>query len=71
MGSFVTSISLSSSETLEFDDVIGAVLYEETRKRSNSNTSTSEAMMVRGRSKEKRFIRKKTLGQNPKGRRVS
>ena len=49
---FVTSISLSSSETLEFDDVIGALLSEETRKRSNSKTSTSEAMMVRGCSKE-------------------
>ena len=30
---FVTSISLSSSETLEFDDVVGALLSEETRKR--------------------------------------
>ena len=30
---FVTSISLSSSETLEFDDVVGAMLSEETRKR--------------------------------------
>ena len=29
---FVTSISLSSSETLEFDDVVGALLSEETRK---------------------------------------
>lgn len=55
---FFTSISLSSSETLEFDDVFGAMLSEETRKRSNLETSTSEAMMVRGRSKEKHFSQK-------------
>ena len=45
---FVTSIILSSSETLEFDDVVVAMLSEETRKRSNLETSTSEEMMVRG-----------------------
>ena len=37
---FVTSISLSISETLEFDDVVGAILSEETRKMSNLETST-------------------------------
>ena len=51
---FVTSISLSSSETIEFDDVVASLLSEETRRRSHSETSTSEAMMVRGRSKERR-----------------
>ena len=45
---FVTSISHSSSENLEFDDVVGAMLFEETRKRSNLETTTSKAMMVRG-----------------------
>ena len=45
---FVTSISFSSLETLEFYDVAGAMLSEETRKRSNLETSTSEAMVVRG-----------------------
>ena len=38
---FVTYISLSSSETIEFDDVVRALLSEETRKRSNADTSTS------------------------------
>lgn len=38
---FVTSISFSISETLEFDDVVGALLSKETRKRSNADTSTS------------------------------
>eukprot|EP00253_Pinus_taeda_P002744 PITA_02744 len=51
---FVTSISLSSLETIEFDDVVASVLSEETRRRSHFETSTSEAMMVRGRSKERR-----------------
>eukprot|EP00253_Pinus_taeda_P008927 PITA_08927 len=51
---FVTSISLYSSETIEFDDVVASLLSEETRRRSHSETSTSEAMMVRGRSKERR-----------------
>lgn len=45
---FVTSISLSSSKTLEFDDVVGAMMSKETRKRSNLETCTSEAILVRG-----------------------
>eukprot|EP00253_Pinus_taeda_P036197 PITA_36197 len=51
---FVTSISLSSSETIEFDDVVASLLSEETRRRSHYENSTSEAMMVIGRSKERR-----------------
>eukprot|EP00253_Pinus_taeda_P011556 PITA_11556 len=50
---FVTSMSLSSSETIEFDDVVASLLSEETRRKSHSKTSTSEAMMVRGRLKER------------------
>eukprot|EP00253_Pinus_taeda_P002282 PITA_02282 len=49
---FVTSISFSTSDIIEFDDVVGALLAEETRKRSNADTSTSEVMMARGRSRE-------------------
>eukprot|EP00253_Pinus_taeda_P017069 PITA_17069 len=51
---FVTSISLSSSETIKFDDVVSSLLSEETKRKSHSETSTSEAMMVRGRLKERR-----------------
>ena len=65
---FVTSISLSSSETLEFDDVVGALLSKETRKRSNSETSTSEAMMVRGRSKERCSSKHKNSRSKSKGK---
>eukprot|EP00253_Pinus_taeda_P027074 PITA_27074 len=42
---FVTSIILSSSETIEFDDVVASLLSEETRRKSHFETSTSEAMM--------------------------
>jgi len=38
---FVTSVSFSSSEYIEFDDIVGALLFEETRKKSNIETSTS------------------------------
>jgi hypothetical protein len=50
---FVTSISFSSIETIEFDDIVGALLSEETRKKSNLETSTSEALVVRGKLKER------------------
>jgi hypothetical protein len=50
---FVTSISFSSTKSIEFDDIVGALLSKETRKKSNIETSTSEAMVIRGRPKEK------------------
>lgn len=68
MWSFVTSISLSISETLEFDDVVGALLSKETRKRTNSETSTLEAMMTRGRSKERRFSKHNDSRSKSKGK---
>eukprot|EP00253_Pinus_taeda_P004912 PITA_04912 len=64
----VTSISLSSSETLEFDDVVASLLSEETRIRSNLETSTSEAMMVRGRTKERRCSRQSDSCSKSKGK---
>jgi len=50
---FVTSISFISTESIEFDVIVGALLSEETRKKSNLETSTSKAMVVRGRPKER------------------
>jgi hypothetical protein len=50
---FVTSISFSTTESIEFDVIVGALLSKETRKKTNSETSTSEAMMVKGRPKER------------------
>ena len=53
-GQFVSSISLSTTHTLEFDNVVGALLYEELRNKSSlAKTSSPEALVVRGRSKEK------------------
>ena len=65
---FVTSISLSSSETIEFDDVVASLLSEETRRRSNLETSTLEAMMVRSHSKERRFSRHNDSRSKSKGK---
>ena len=58
-GQVVSSISLSTTDTLEFDNVVGALLYEELRKKSSLETSSPEALVVRGRSKEK--------GENERG----
>jgi len=65
---FVTSLSISSSETIEFDDLVASLLSEETRRRSHLETSTSEAMMVRGRSKERRSSRPSDSRSKSKGK---
>jgi hypothetical protein len=48
----VTSISFSSTDVLDYDSIVGALLAKEMRKKSSKETSTSEAMLVRGRTKE-------------------
>jgi hypothetical protein len=48
----VTSINFSSKDVLDYDFVVGALLAEEMRRKSSQETSTSEAMLVRGRTKE-------------------
>jgi hypothetical protein len=65
---FVTSISFSSSKAIEFDDIVGALLSEETRKKSNLETSTSEAMVARGRSKERGKNQRGTSRSKSKGK---
>ena len=47
-GQVVSSISLSTNDTLEFEIVVGALLTEELRKKSSFETSTLEALVVRG-----------------------
>ena len=49
----VSSISLSTTDTLEFYNVVGALLSEELRKKSSLETSSPKALVVRGRSKDK------------------
>ena len=52
-GQVVSSIRLSTIDTLEFDNVVGELLSKELRKKSILETSSPEALVVRGRSKEK------------------
>ena len=49
---FVTSISLTTTDSLKFEFVVGALLSEEVRRKSSIETSAPEAMVARGRSKE-------------------
>ena len=67
-GQVVSSISLSTTDTLEFDNVVGALLSEELRKKSSLETSSPEALVVRGRSKEKGEKSRGTSTSKPKGR---
>jgi hypothetical protein len=48
----VTSISFSSVDVLDYDSVVGALLAEEMRRKSSKETSTSEVMLVKGRTIE-------------------
>ena len=68
---FVTSVSLSTLDSLKLESVVGALLSEEVRRQSSIETSAPEAMVARGRSKERR---EKTLGSSrskSKGRKKS
>jgi hypothetical protein len=49
----VTSIIFNRANVLDYDSVVGALLPEEMRRKYSQETSTSEAMLVRGRTKEK------------------
>ena len=42
----VPSISLSTTDTLEFDNVVGALLSKELRKKSSLETSSPEALVL-------------------------
>ena len=39
-GQVVSSISLSRTDTLEFDNLVGALLFEELRKKTSLETSS-------------------------------
>ena len=65
---FVTSISLSSVESISFDEIVGAMISEETRKKSSLETSTSEVMIARGRSTERGQHSKDSARSKSKGK---
>jgi hypothetical protein len=48
----VTTVWFNTTDAIDYDTVVGALLSEEMRKRSSKETSTTEAMVVRGRSTE-------------------
>ena len=52
-GQFVSSISLSTTDILEFDNVVGELLSEELRKKTSLETSLPKSLVVGSRSKEK------------------
>jgi hypothetical protein len=52
----VTSIRFISTEVLDYDSVVGALLDEEMRKKSSKETSTSDMVVVRDRTKENNEI---------------
>ena len=68
------SNSISSTNTLEFDEVVGVILSEEMRRKSTGETSTSSGTVLnvenRGRSKErgKGLGHEKSRGKSMRGR---
>jgi len=65
---FVTSISLRTTKFLEFDSVVWALLFEEVQRNSNIKTSTPEAMVARGQSKERGEKEKSSSRSKSKGK---
>lgn len=65
---FVNSISFSSTDTIEFDAFVGALLSKKTQWKSSLETSTSEAMVVIGRSKEKEQNSRDTSRSKSRGK---
>ena len=59
MGSLRNFISLSTADSLKCESDMGALLFEEVRRKSNTETTASEAMVARGHSKER--------GEKPRG----
>jgi hypothetical protein len=49
----VTTMWFISTYSIDYDIVVGDLLYEEMRKRSSKETSTIEEMVVRGQSTER------------------
>ena len=66
-GQVVSSINLSTTDTLEFDNVVGALLSKELRKKSSFETSSPKALVFRGRSKERGENSRDTSRSKSKG----
>jgi hypothetical protein len=66
----VTTIWFSSTDVIDYDTVVGALLFEEMRKISSKETSTTEATVVRGQYTKRGKIRGVHQGLSQKERRV-
>jgi hypothetical protein len=64
----VTSMWFSTTDAIDYDIVVGALLSEEMRRRSSKETSTTEAMVVRGRSTERGKNQRGTSRSKSKGK---
>ena len=67
-GQVVSSISLNTTNTLEFDNVVGALLSKELRKKTILETSSPKALVFRDQSKEKAENSRGTSRSKSKGR---
>ena len=70
-GQVVSSISLITIDILEFDNVVGALLSEELRKKTSLEISSLEALVVRGRSREREENSRGTSRSKSKGKRAN
>jgi hypothetical protein len=66
---FVTSISFSSTETIEFDYTVGALLSEETRRKSNLETLHLRHWWSEADQKKEDRVKGISLDQNQKAER--
>ena len=65
----VTTVWFNRTNVIDYDTVVGVMLSKEMRRKSSQETSTSEAMVARGRSKERGedsqdTSRAKSIGRN-------
>ena len=64
---FVTSISLSIVDSFKLESIMGDILFEKVRRKSSIETYTPEAMVARGRSKERGEKTRGSSRSNSKG----
>ena len=65
---FVNSINFSFVESITFDDVVGALISKETRKKSSLEKLTSKVMIARGRTSERGQHSRGTSRSKSKGK---
>jgi hypothetical protein len=64
----VTTVWFNTTDAIDYDTIVGALLCEEMRKKSNKENSTTEAMVVRIRSTERGKSERGTSRSKSKGK---